>query len=182
MTDFHGDQAKKIIQNGRLKKSAIFKIANSQNFFVKISWIGQKQPKNTKNAFFACFWAYVGQSLNHIGWTTSMPFTSINPTNPRTNPWNFWKKILRIGGIEKLSFLSQPFDFFFKSVQIYRVDWMGQNFDVFLAMRNITLYSVCLANLFDCFLSLIWFEKIHFRKRRCIMLRMFHQKLFHLIV
>ena len=30
---------KKKIQNGRLKKSAFFKIANSQNFFVKISWI-----------------------------------------------------------------------------------------------------------------------------------------------
>ena len=30
----------KKIQNGRLKKSAFFKIANSQNFFVKISWIG----------------------------------------------------------------------------------------------------------------------------------------------
>ena len=43
MTDFHGDEAKnllfsfflkKIFQNGRLK------IANSQIFFVKISWIG----------------------------------------------------------------------------------------------------------------------------------------------
>ena len=31
---------KKKIQNGRLKKSAFFKIANSQNFFLKISWIG----------------------------------------------------------------------------------------------------------------------------------------------
>ena len=31
---------KKKIQNGRLKKSAFFKIANSQNFFVKILWIG----------------------------------------------------------------------------------------------------------------------------------------------
>ena len=31
---------KKKIQNGRLKKSAFFKIANSQFFFVKISWIG----------------------------------------------------------------------------------------------------------------------------------------------
>ena len=56
-----------------------------------------KQPKNTKNAFFACFWAYVGQSHNHIGWATSMPFASINPTNSRTNPWNFHKKILRNG-------------------------------------------------------------------------------------
>ena len=31
---------KKKIQNGRLKKSVFFKIANSQNFFLKISWIG----------------------------------------------------------------------------------------------------------------------------------------------
>ena len=36
---FMGKKQKKI-QNGRLKKSAFFKIANSQNFFVKISWIG----------------------------------------------------------------------------------------------------------------------------------------------
>jgi hypothetical protein len=27
-------------QNGRLKKTEFFKIANSQIFFVKISWIG----------------------------------------------------------------------------------------------------------------------------------------------
>ena len=32
--------SKKKFQNGRLKKSAFFKIANSQCFFVKISWIG----------------------------------------------------------------------------------------------------------------------------------------------
>ena len=31
---------KKKIQNGRLKKTIFFKIANSQYFFVKISWIG----------------------------------------------------------------------------------------------------------------------------------------------
>jgi hypothetical protein len=30
---------KKKIQNGRLKKTAFLKIANSQNCFVKISWI-----------------------------------------------------------------------------------------------------------------------------------------------
>ena len=46
LTDFHGNEAKKNfflknkIQNGRLKKSAFFKTANSQYFFVKISWIG----------------------------------------------------------------------------------------------------------------------------------------------
>ena len=32
--------SKKKIQNGRLKKSSFFKIANSQNFFAKISQIG----------------------------------------------------------------------------------------------------------------------------------------------
>ena len=43
-----------------------------------------------------------------------MPFASINPTNPRTNPWNFHKKILRIGDSEKLSFFeSAILNFFF---------------------------------------------------------------------
>ena len=51
-----------------------------------------KQSKNTKNAFFACFWAYVGQPHNHIGWATSMPFASIYPTDPRTNSWNLCKQ------------------------------------------------------------------------------------------
>ena len=54
-----------------------------------------KQSKNNKNAFFACFRPYTGQSDNHIGWTTSMPFASIYFTHPRTNPWNFYETILR---------------------------------------------------------------------------------------
>ena len=58
------------------------------------------------NAFLALFWAYVGQPDNHIGWATLMPFLKIYSTSPRTNPWNFRKKILRIGRVEKLS---QPF-------------------------------------------------------------------------
>ena len=60
-----------------------------------------------------------------MGWAKSMPFASINPTNPRTNPWNFHEKILRIGGAGKwgffeaaiLNFLSRPFWFFFASYQ-----------------------------------------------------------------
>ena len=32
--------SEKKFQNGRLKKSLFSKIANSQNFFAKISWIG----------------------------------------------------------------------------------------------------------------------------------------------
>ena len=71
------------IQNGRLKKRSFFKIANSQYFFVKISWSGpwvsrihwceghwygstymavrlsdissKMAKKSKKNAFFACF-------------------------------------------------------------------------------------------------------------------------------
>ena len=74
---------------------------------------GQKQPKNTKNAFFTCFCPYVRQPHDHIGWATSMPFASINPTNPRTNLWNFREKILRIGDFEKRPFWkSAILDFF----------------------------------------------------------------------
>ena len=59
---------------------------------------------NTKNAFFACFRPYVGQSDTHISWVTLMPFPSIYPTDPRTNPAQFCEKILRIDGFEKCSF------------------------------------------------------------------------------
>ena len=77
-----------------------------------------------------------------------MSFASINSTNPRTNPWNFHEKILRIGGAGKwgffeaaiLNFLSRPFWFFFASYQwktqpIYMMyhfflhyGWFFQNF------------------------------------------------------
>ena len=46
LTDFHWDEAKKSKkkskknQNGRLKKTEFFKIANSQYFFAKILGIG----------------------------------------------------------------------------------------------------------------------------------------------
>ena len=44
-----------------------------------------------------------------------MRFASINPTNPRTNPWNFHKKILRIGDFEKCTFFeSAILNFFFQ--------------------------------------------------------------------
>ena len=39
-----------------------------------------------------CFWAYIGQPHDHIGWAAPMPFASINLTHPRTNPRNFRKK------------------------------------------------------------------------------------------
>ena len=100
---------------------------------------------NTKYAFFACFGAYVGQPHGHIGWAKSMPFASINPTNPRTNPWNFHEKILRIGGAGKwgffeaaiLNFLSRPFWIFlcFISVKnpaiLYEVSFISALWMVF---------------------------------------------------
>ena len=42
-----------------------------------------------------------------------MPFVSINFTNPRTNPWKFNEKILRIGEAGKWDFLRRQFWIFF---------------------------------------------------------------------
>ena len=97
--------------------------------------LGQKQPKNTKNAFLACFCPYVRQPHNHIGWASLMGFALINPNFPRTDLWNFREKISKIGDFEKQPFLKiGHFEFFFfkkkfffasfswKSVQIRMVD------------------------------------------------------------
>ena len=82
----------------------------------------QKQAKNAFFVFLDCFWAYVGQPHHHISWATPMPFASINSTNPRTDPWKFHEKILRIGGAGKWDFLSRPFWIF----------WVG-HFEFFFA-------------------------------------------------
>ena len=134
---------KKKIQNGRLKKRSFSSSANSQYFFMKISGIGpwvsrigwceghwccltymvvrlsDIRSKTAKKCLFCVlghFWAYVGQPHGHIGWAKPMPFASINPTNPRTNPWNFHEKILRIGGAGKWPFFeSAILNFFFQN-------------------------------------------------------------------
>ena len=62
---------------------------------------------------FLCFWAYVGQPHDHRDWATSMPFASINPTNPRTNLRNFRGKILRIDGFDNLTFFWKAILIFF---------------------------------------------------------------------
>ena len=59
------------------------------------------------------FWAYVGEPHGHIGYATSMPFASINPTNPRTNPWNFGGNCSAFGEVEKLSFFESAILNFF---------------------------------------------------------------------
>ena len=90
---------------------------------------------------FSHFWAYVGQPHDHIGWTKSMPFASINPTNPRTHPAQFGKKILRIDHLAKWGFFESAildfcFRFFFLFClipwKIVKGSWiarMGRNFD-----------------------------------------------------
>ena len=81
----------------------------------KLVWINlygreavRRKLKNRQKLHFfvvlGCFWAYVGQPHNHIGWATPMSFASINPTKQRTNSWNFLEKILRIGGAGKWAF------------------------------------------------------------------------------
>ena len=57
-----------------------------------------------KICVFRLFWAYVGQPPDHISCAKPMPFASIISTIPRTNPWEFHEKILRIGRAGKWVF------------------------------------------------------------------------------
>ena len=63
----------------------------------------QKGVKIDFFVFLPFFGVYI-QPDDHIGWATWLPFASIYPTYLRTNPWNFRKKILRIGRVENLSY------------------------------------------------------------------------------
>ena len=76
------------------------------------------------------FRAYVGQPDDHIVLAPSIPFASIYPSHPRTNPWNYCEKILRIGGAGKghfvFIFVSLGFSiffFFFISMKITTFMW-----------------------------------------------------------
>ena len=90
-----------------------------------------------------------------------MGFASINPTNPWTDLWNFREKISRIGDFEKRQFWKiGHFEFDFlekKNVLLHshknqsKFVWFNGWVKIltfslvsrkFLAMRNITLYSV----------------------------------------
>ena len=76
-------------------------------------WLSGYGCQNAFFVFFACFRPYIGQPDSHISWATLMPFTSIIPTDYRTNPTQYHEKILRIDGFAKHSFLSLPFWIFF---------------------------------------------------------------------
>ena len=100
-----------------------------------------KQAKNAFFVFFACFGAYVGQPDGHIGWVTLMPFASINPTNPRTNLWNFgencsafgdgWKTQFFWVGHFEFFFSKKKFFFCFFLIQISQDLWCTKDFSKF---------------------------------------------------
>ena len=113
------------------KKRVIFQLRQFSIFLVKISWIGHWVSRidwckehwfgstfivvrlsniRSKTAKKCLFWdfspflRYVRQPEGHIGWVTLMPFASVNPISPRTNPWNFGGNCSAFGDVEKLSF------------------------------------------------------------------------------
>jgi hypothetical protein len=97
---------------------------------VRLSNSSSKQAKNAFFVFLGCFCTYIGKQHDHIGWTTSMPFTSINSTDPRIFAKQFWELAI----LKNSVLLSRPFWNFFcsspwKSVKVSWVSMMGQNID-----------------------------------------------------
>ena len=121
-------------------------------------WHKGKNSLKTQKMHFLPVFALMSDS--HIGWDKSMPFASINPTNPRTNPRNKNKIFLRIGDFKKCTFFeSAILNFFFqkknifaffpwKLVKVYWLARVAQNFDqaksdnTFWPMPNILKGSV----------------------------------------
>ena len=67
------------------------------------------------------------------GWAISMPFASIYPINPMTNPWNFGEKywesvLLKISVFFESAFFIFLDSFSSKSGKNYGVEWMGLKF------------------------------------------------------
>jgi hypothetical protein len=111
----------------------------------------QRKLKNRQKMQFLCFCPYVGQPHDHIGWATSLPFASINPINPRTNPWNFHNFFLRIGDFEKLSFFELAILLHPHENQSKLLNWvsrMGQNLYDYpgLQQKSIISYTVYIQN------------------------------------
>ena len=108
-----------------LSKLRPFALTSIDELLVSICRTHLTDLYDTKNAFFACFRPYVGQPHCHTGWVTLMPFASINPTNPRTHPTQFGKKILRIDRLAKWGFFeSAILDFFFEKKKFFLLNPM----------------------------------------------------------
>ena len=129
-------------KKGHFSKSPILKIFSWKFRRFVLGSVGLHDAKGIDLAQRTWWW----------GW--SMPFASCNPINPRTNLLNFHEKILRIDDFEKWPFLKNGhFGFFFqkrktvfasfswKLVQIYMVEWIGWNFDVFFGFQKISCYA-----------------------------------------
>ena len=95
--------------------------------------------QNRQKMHFLCFLPVL-EPHGHIVQGKSMPFASFNPTNPRTNPWNFGGNCSAFDEVEKLSFfksailnfLKKQTNFFasspWKLVTNHVLEWMGLNF------------------------------------------------------
>ena len=111
MTSFHENEAKKKFKladskKGHFSKSPILDIFLWKFNGLVLGLVGLNDAKGIDVA-------YVGQPHGHIGWAKSMPFTSFNPTNPRTNPLNFHKKYQELAILKNDLFFSRPFWIFF---------------------------------------------------------------------
>ena len=97
--------------------------------------------------YLSCFWAYVRQPHNHIGWAKPMPFTLLNSTNRRTNLSNFHEKTLRIGGAGKWGFfrVGHYLIFFFQK---------RKSFFCFISMKT---SSPFISGTYNLFLHYGWF-------------------------
>ena len=92
------------------QKNLVFQLRQFSIFFMKFLWFGpwvsridwceghwnvstymvvrlsDISSKTDKKCVFCVFRLFVGQPHDHISWDISMPFASINSTNPRTKP------------------------------------------------------------------------------------------------
>ena len=168
-------------KNGRLKKNEFFKIANSQNFFAKISqirpWVSRiewcerhwcsstymavrlsdKSSKTAKKCIFCTFWAVfelLSDSLTAIYVELLQYLSHHSILLTQGSIWEiFVKKFWELAILKNELFLSRPFWIFFskkkkkiasfpwKSAQIYMVEWMGRNFDLFPGFQKIPCYA-----------------------------------------
>ena len=119
--------SKKKIQNGRLKKSSFFKIANSQKISAKISQMG---PWVSRIEWYKGHWCsstYMAMRLSDKSSKTAKKYRKCI----------FWLFLNFFFEIFFIFFASFPW----KSAQIYMVEWMGQNFDVFFGFQKISCYA-----------------------------------------
>ena len=126
-----------------------------------------KQPKTPKH-ILPVFELMLDSLMTIWGWGKSIPFASINPTDPRINLFAkiFWKlAILKNLVLLRRLFWTFKFFFFFsflwKSVKGFLISRMGQNFDDYLDFQPKITYPKHFSG--QCKILSI-FETLHFLK------------------